>query len=466
MISQKKHKDLWIFLATICSYLILYFSYNVKSYILAHLMYGLILFFLIKMSLIQTIFSMLIFTLPFEKGLRWWIFETIPKRIDLGILGYEFHFGISLKLIFLTTLALLLLMRRREKIQTGNNHKLLIYFSILASISTIVSANQVHSMLGLIRLLAGVLGLIISTIMFRKNENKKIFALIVLSSLIFLSFIGIRQGLSKSPINIFIEDTQYSRTFYTKAGEDLFRSSGTTGHPTFFGSYLSLIIPLSIGYSIKKLSKHKRRNLFILLLTITGVFATIATYSRSAWITLSVSLILMIKKHKKQQITPSQLVGFLLATILIATYVPQIISRVKSFENVWTVGTGKGRVDLILKSFEISKKYPIFGIGLNQFTTHLKSNYPSESSFKFTYPVHNTFLLFISELGIPAGTIFLVFSLTLLKSSYKKSKKSWLSWGVWVGCFTFFINAQFHPLFNQDPSFDMMMIMLGFLSSI
>jgi O-antigen ligase len=121
---------------------------------------------------------------------------------------------------------------------------------------------------------------------------------------------------------------------------------------------------------------------------------------------------------------------------------------------------------LIAQAMEMIKDFPLFGVGLNHFTISMALHELTPEARGFLYPVHNTVLLFISELGIPAGLLFIIFVVQVFQNSWRISQKTWTKFGIWAGASTFLINSQFHTLFNQDPSFDMFIVMLAYLTTL
>lgn len=143
-----------------------------------------------------------------------------------------------------------------------------------------------------------------------------------------------------------------------------------------------------------------------------------------------------------------------------------LLDRLTSLSAVWSQGTGVGRTYLIEQALFQIIKFPLFGVGLNRFTEIMSAQDLPVVVRNFLFPVHNTFLLFFSEIGIPGGLLFIIFTAGILYSSLQRATKSLLTFGVWVGAATFIVNSQFHTLFHQDPSLDIFMVLLAFLSVI
>ena len=141
-----------------------------------------------------------------------------------------------------------------------------------------------------------------------------------------------------------------------------------------------------------------------------------------------------------------------------------LYDRLSTVSTVWSQGTGVGRIHLMQQALFQLSKFPLFGVGLNRFTEIMSAQDLPIEIRNFLFPVHNTFLLFFSETGIPGGLLFAMFAFAMLGATLARAKKSLISYGVWLGAATFVVNAQFHTLFHQDPSLDFFMVLLAYLS--
>ena len=68
----------------------------------------------------------------------------------------------------------------------------------------------------------------------------------------------------------------------------------------------------------------------------------------------------------------------------------------------WDVFSWDKRMDLMMVSIKMFLKYPLFGVGWNNFLKEL----PNFSDIKWIQPVHNIFLLILSQLGIINSFLF------------------------------------------------------------
>lgn len=46
----------------------------------------------------------------------------------------------------------------------------------------------------------------------------------------------------------------------------------------------------------------------------------------------------------------------------------QILSRINSLSTIWTLGSGRIRIDLVKYSFQLMAEHPLLGTGLNHFS--------------------------------------------------------------------------------------------------
>ena len=464
------HNSILLFLFTLGTLFLLQYVFDVKSYIITILCYGFLVFILLKRSLAETFFYLLLITIPIEKGIRDWTITIVPNGIESWMQGYSLYVGFTLKLIFtITIIALLLTKKSRLFIHPQKN---LIIFIFFVSLSTLMAIESSLAFVGYIRIVLGICLYLIGEYMYYHVKQKRDIVYILLALLLFFGFIGIRQQLHAQPLGLFLEDSASFRPFgYTTTdGDPLYRVSGFTGHPTFFGSFLSLLFPVGVGLFLEA-QKNKNKRLFYvsLFVIILSCVSIISTQSRSSWIAVAMItlffIVMAIRKKEKHAIKFLSLGASIIAMIAIFI-APTVLNRLASIPDVWTTGSGNVRLLLIQQAWEIILAYPIFGVGLNHFVRIMSSHELPVNLQGFMFPVHNTFLLFFSELGIPAGIAFLWFSMSIMYKAFNRARKNWVTLGIWLGAFTFFINAQFHTLFNQDPTFDVFMLLLGIISAI
>lgn len=465
----------WFWIISFISFL---FVFNNKSYYLGYVIFATLVFW-VKQDSLLTLGYTLLLAIPFEKVVRSWPFEVVaygPSVINIGE-GYGYYFGVTIKMIAILGLFLITLTTRKHKtsIVSSNIYSWLIILILLfATISSIYALRFDLAVTGLARLWLGFNIFLFGQYFFKSGKIKH-FDKYLSSLLLFLGLIGTLQFLNQQALGLTIEDLNpfLPLGFTTSDGVETFRVLGIMSHPTQFGSFLCLLLPVPIGLFIREISTKKTITWTVLFsgsATLLGLISIIGTYSRSAWLTTAFIIIIFSLRLKGiaawiklLRVKIFQL-AILFIMIVFVLLLPNILQRVDSIGTVWSLGSGRGRLYLAKQSFQMMQNSPLFGVGLNHYTQALV-DLGVESEFGgFINPVHNTFLLFLSEIGIPAGLAFILFVLLLLQRSWPKIKGDWINFSIWVGAATFLINAQFHTLFNTDPTFDMFMLMLGYLS--
>lgn len=438
-------------------YFSLFFVFNVKTYLLVFIFAFLLLFLYFKYNLTKTIFILLLLSLPFENNLREWVIQvTPPLYLGVPTSGYNYFFGINLKIIFGLFSFLLLIKNKTTTKDLFSQDRPIIIFFALSVINTFYFFSSV-SVMGLARLWLSLFIYFSAKIIFKTDSN--LFPIFICSIFVFSTFIGLNQFIRQKPLGKFIELTpSYSQTegITTTDGQVQYRLSGFISHPVYFGSFMSILLPIFIGFSATV------NPILSTIFTLLGAIVMLGTHSRTVWINIGLTIFLLFPYLKQFKKSISQKNITIFATILIIVCIIIIISRIQSITQIFSAnGNGSIRLQLIAQSFQILANHP-FGVSLNQYTNALIELPTPPNITGFIVPVHNTFLLITTELGIIAGSIFIYF---VVKSVFNKSPKTLLQYGTIIGAISFIISSQFHPLFNLDPTFDLFMLTLGYINS-
>ena len=437
------------------------------TYVMVFIGFVLIMF-LIKKDLKTALFYGLLLALPFERGIRGFNIEVVSPGPQEWIRGFQIYFGITPKLVASLSLFLLMLSEKwRARRKSIWINWLMIGFLGIALLSSFKSSQGNLAMFGWWRLLEAIWLMVIGQHFFMKQKNKEFFVKYLVSGLIFFGLIGSLQFITKQPLGLFLED-QLQRVpcgRLTNESNLVYRVSGLVGHPTFFASFLTMLFPAAVLGLI-----WGKKKLMYAVAALLGFVAIFASFSRSAWLTVIIMGILISfrwwmhgKKIKFNLVVKIALVNVFGFMVLFSGLLQL---RIKSFDYIWSLGSGRGRLVLIREAGKIIRQFPVFGVGLNNFVKVMRDGSNNPEVLGLLFPVHNTFLLFLSELGILAGSIFIIFMISVLVKSYKKAFKVWQNTAVWMGVVSYVISAQFHTLFGSDPSFELMMIMVGYLLSL
>lgn len=474
IISKDTNSEKQLFYLFLISFFATLFISNNKLYILLFLIFSAIVFFYFKKSLWETVFLTLLLSLPFENTLREWIFYSSSNNNPND---YSFFFGITIKSILGLTILLLTCLKKnknsiKDQSYSVKNKYLLVFYLLALITSTFFQTRFTTVTIGIIRLSLSIWFYFLASNYFSQKNKKNVFKYYLLSLIIFSSFIGLLQFVKQKPLGKFIELTPGFSTetgYSTTDGEKQYRVSGFISHPVYFGSFISILIPILIGVFFQ--SKNKNLKIIYFLIVLASITVLLATLSRSTWINLIVIISFFYFYIKKNNLLlppikiSSQIkkILFFLAFLSVIPITPIIFTRMKSIPDLFNNKDGSlySRVALLKTSIKMIEFRPYTGIGLNNFSFE---NY-NQNLRSFIAPPHNTIFIFLSEMGIPTTIFFILFIYLSLKPKKSIFNKNIIDFSIWVGLITFIISSQFHPLFNLDPTFDMFMLILGYYST-
>jgi len=142
---------------------------------------------------------------------------------------------------------------------------------------------------------------------------------------------------------------------------------------------------------------------------ILGFCALILTFSRSAWIAFCLFTTALLLINYKQIINIKLLVGLV---VLVGLSIPYFQTLTANSESVFV------RNELNSAALSMWKTSPIIGIGLGNYVVNLPTYYPHRDIF-FLQPVHNIYLLILSETGVIGLGVFIFFLWKIFKKSHK-----------------------------------------------
>lgn len=214
---------------------------------------------------------------------------------------------------------------------------------------------------------------------------------------------------------------------YTKPLVSYGRLSGPFGDELVVGSFLSKILFISILFFLINF----KNKLYDLIFIVVSIFIIFLTKERSAsimsFLTMIIYIFLRIKNLKFRM---AAITSMILILYLSITFIPNVKDRFQVIynKNYTFLDTQWGAH--FLTSFEIFKKYPIFGSGLRTFRFECGKDYTQSIPSKAknircsTHP-HNYYFEILSDLGVSGLVMFLYFlyklSCTILNSFRRSS---------------------------------------------
>lgn len=352
-------------------------------------------------------------------------------------------------------LLLILLLTNIKKIKVDKKDVLLLIFLCFIFISTIFSSNIKVSIWGQRNRYEGMLMffayacIYFNAKKFYNYENKKEFFNFLFYTFMVIGLIGIMQKyVTKSTINLF------GNVYNVKRWYPIFNKgvNGTFGNSNFFGSFITIVLPISTYIFIVKGSKKA------FLLSQIMFFNLISCTARSAWVAFFIGvvfyLIFLIKQKNKTYL--KRTLALLIVFIIIGTYlfggftlIKTKLSKLKQPETVQTDNTkktkktptteaqrkvdrikkeistasktgdiskmGSGRISIWKMTIKLIMQKPIFGCGTDNLRDGLRENCTEDFANYFERTkteidkAHNEYLHIAATIGIPALIIYLSF---------------------------------------------------------
>ncbi len=265
--------------------------------------------------------------------------------------------------------------------------------AILASaiISTIFAVNPYLSFAGVYKRYGGLLStmvymaLFFAVVEFVNRDRIKMFVNVVILTASVSAVYGVLQHFGIDPYN-------WTITFGFGT-----RSASTFGHPSFFGAYLVMTLPLVL-YGVLQGNKW--------MYPVAGllIYAMFLSKTRSAFVGMIVALVyfFVLYRHKISY----KVIGLVLAVIIGLSFVMPH-SPVKRFgydlKNWKPSGTIGYRLRIGMTCLDIIRDYPIFGVGMDclgtKYATYYETRYEEKCKGN-NNRAHNAILSILVEQGI------------------------------------------------------------------
>jgi len=232
--------------------------------------------------------------------------------------------------------------------------------------------------------------------------------------------------------------------------------------PNGFAGWLVVIIPLTLGLFFNVKVKNTFLKLLIFILSVLLTLCLIMTYTRGAWLSFALGLLLMIFYIIKNATFKMRMFYFSLAFTLGVTFIvlPQPIKtkllnlRLSNYYGVAPIGSRFSsllevedgstpiRFNLWKEAVRIAADYPLIGCGLNTYSI-IARNYKSFPGGG-VYP-HNSYLQMFAETGLFGLTAFLWVLFTFFVTGLRQLNKQYnaLLLGALSGILGFSVHAFF-----------------------
>jgi len=221
---------------------------------------------------------------------------------------------------------------------------------------------------------------------------------ILIKTLIFSSFI---------PMLAALWQTASDSGFFD--GERL-RANGTFVHPNMLAFYLVFVITLSL-FIFLTLRREAVEKYFYLLLVLPLIATLIFTYTRGAWLCLSLTLLLIGLTRFR-----IFLISALLVLAIFYMGFPVIQERVNSLASFSATDSTVWRLDLWRDAFSYSSVHPLVGYGPGMAETVIGNN---RSVILGSSEPHNDYIKIILETGALGLAAYLLLIVSLLANLWR-----------------------------------------------
>lgn len=196
-----------------------------------------------------------------------------------------------------------------------------------------------------------------------------------------------------------------------------FRGVGFNGfYLTFAGFIMSVFL---VSFCISFQSGMVKNRWRYILVTLMSFMAALGTFARSIWLSFAV-VIPIFGFVKGKRIGSIVTTIFLIIVLLCVIFIPTI--RDRAYSSV-VPSENQTRLNLWQTSLNMSKKFPLTGIGEDNFDYYF-DRYKVEGYYDTTAHPHNDYLTILVSSGIPGLLAFLSMWFVIIKTGFKTRKYS------------------------------------------
>jgi putative inorganic carbon (HCO3(-)) transporter len=239
------------------------------------------------------------------------------------------------------------------------------------------------------------------------------------------------------------------------------RVAGTIGSPNTAGSFLApaLVLAIAVFVARGRASRHRLAALAIVL----GAVALILTFSRGAWVSFALALVvLFVVVLARHMASPRIVVLAALAAGVALAFGGAVADRLtRGTETV------EARAALFETSMEVIRDHPLLGVGPHNYIVVLPA-YRELSGY--AYIPHNKFALVWAEAGIGALLAFLALVLIVLGRAWRAVRAADQALFPYAaGAFAAFVALLVHmnvEPFNGQPQMRFLWVLAGLATAL
>ena len=387
--------------------------------------------FVLAKKIEKSIFYIFLFSLPFS--IKKFLFSLHPP------LGGDFSFFLYLADVLFFLLLIFWLWRvvlQREKIKIDKIDLVFLFLVFWVFLSSLWSLNPLFSLIFGLRLF-----LFFLLVLYLKNNLKnfsfKSSLFIIFCSLIIESLIATLQFFNQASLGLRIlgepifSPLVLGAAKFSVFGVKFVRPPGTLAHANILAAFLVFGLVFSFALFEAVYQKPSKNKIFLLTTYFLADFilflALLLTFSRSGWLVFFVGfvgffgwLVFFGNMKKKNYIV---LLVFLILVGLISLFIFKDFIFVRTHINLQEKAINLRLVYQKI-AFSLFEKAPLLGVGFGNYLLAVKKfDLWQKFGINFSYlyqPVHNIYLLWLSETGLVGLFGFLLLNLLVLKKAFLK----------------------------------------------
>ncbi|MFZ5364733.1 MAG: O-antigen ligase family protein [Patescibacteria group bacterium] len=389
----------------------------------------------------EWLFYLLIFILPIQTR---WLYRPATYKDEFWEYQTRSLYGTEILFLVILVLAIIYFFQKfnlKNFIQRYRRKKLAVFSmaaAVLIALAIINITSNDNPGFSFYKAIQFIESLALAGLIIFFLYNFKKFSWALIGSGLFQGILAIEQFLSQKVIaskwlGMAGQDPQVLGTSVIESGgQRILRAYGSLPHPNILAGFLVIVLLFIIYQFLEETNKKKKK--FLLASFIFLFIALLVTFSRGAALALFASLlfILIIGSSKKDfwNKHKSQINKIVIATLLVIigfsiVKSDLIFTRFQMQERL-EVKSITERISGYQDTWRIFKQHLFIGTGPGNYTTALSKLHPDWQVWQLQ-PVHNGFVLAMTEMGIILTLLFSAIAFFIVKKMIKHLKGRWFN---------------------------------------
>ncbi len=348
-------------------------------------------------------------------GLMTLPFRTTYSVVTVGdVIGWTDGIIVTLSDISFFLLFVYLLFRGKKKFTVSPSLAIPAFCFILACTYSLINTTWVRMTVFQIIFVAQLFFLYYFVLVnaIESEKELKTVVVVLIASLCFQAVFSVIQFTTESTLDLF-STGRGTQEFFTIADEaEAPRVYGTIGAPNSFGAYIVPLLLLTLA--VKLGTKLHSRAIF--LVAVLGGLALLFSFSRGAWLSFSVSFLLLLWVMRREHVIRFKTIlgALFVFLVVVAVFLPEVETRLLGYDR----NAAMSRIPLLKIAWNMIEAHPIFGVGTNTFASVTKA-YTLTPDLKgiYLHEVHNQYLLVFAEAGLLGFVAFVWFMIAAVKKA-------------------------------------------------